>query len=189
MSVDADGLAPLILVVGPSGVGKDALIAGARQTLAEDNRFHFVRRVVTRATLGGSEDYDSVSVTEFRRIEAAGGFLLSWDAHGLCYGVPRRAAQLRNHGTAVIANVSRRVIETASRELSPVAILAVTAPPALLAERLIQRGRETRDDILVRLQRSAPALPPQAMIVENDQGLSEGIARFVTALRACHPER
>ena len=86
-------LAPLILVVGPSGAGKDSLIDGARKKLAQ-RPCHFVRRTVTRGACM-AEDNDSVSRSEFRRLQAEGGFLLSWDAHGLSYGVPRHVANFR----------------------------------------------------------------------------------------------
>jgi len=187
MAGDFDGLAPLILVVGPSGVGKDALIGEARRLLAGDHRFHFARRIVTRPSQSGAEDHDSMSLTDFRRREAEGGFLLSWDAHGLSYGVPRDVAQLRLSGVAVIANVSRRVLASACRELAPVCVLAVTAPAEVLAARLASRGRESAADIMVRLQRSAPALPDGALEVANDVPLAVATERFVAALKLCHP--
>jgi phosphonate metabolism protein PhnN/1,5-bisphosphokinase (PRPP-forming) len=187
MAGDFENLAPLILVVGPSGVGKDALILGAGRQLAQDHRFHFARRIVTRPSQSGAEDHDSMTVTDFRRREAEGGFLLSWDAHGLSYGLPREIAQSRTRGIAVVANVSRRVLDSACRELAPVCVLAVTAPAEILAARLAARGRESDGDILVRLQRSAPALPEGAVEVANDVPLPQAINRFVAALKQCHP--
>ena len=76
-----------VVVVGPSGAGKDTLLAHARTALAADPHFVFVRRVVTRPP-GPFEDHDTMSETEFARREAEGAFALSWRAHGLLYGVP-----------------------------------------------------------------------------------------------------
>ena len=181
-------LAPLILVVGPSGGGKDALIAGARQRLAADGRFHFARRVVTRPVAAGGEDHDSVSPAQFQRLEASGRFLLSWRAHGLAYGVPRAVEGFRGDGVAVVANVSRSVVERAQDGLAPVGVVVVTAPAAVLAARLGRRGRETAEEIESRLERAALPLPSGDGVyrVDNEFGLEEGVDRFVAALTALH---
>ena len=50
----------LVLVVGPSGAGKDTLINRAKEALKGDPRFHFVRRVVTRAADAAAEDHDTL---------------------------------------------------------------------------------------------------------------------------------
>ena len=49
----------LIAVVGPSGVGKDSVMAGLHGAIPD---LHLVRRVITRAPDLGGEDYDAVSV-------------------------------------------------------------------------------------------------------------------------------
>ena len=55
----------LIAVVGPSGAGKDRLMAGARAALAQDTRFRFVRRAITRATEAGGEDHEALTEAAF----------------------------------------------------------------------------------------------------------------------------
>jgi phosphonate metabolism protein PhnN/1,5-bisphosphokinase (PRPP-forming) len=184
-------IAPLVLVVGPSGAGKDALMEGARQRLAAEGLFHFAKRVVTRPLSAGGEDHDGVTVSDFRRIEVAGDFLLSWEAHGLAYGIRRSVEAFRRDGTAVVANVSRSVVERARHDLAPVSVVVVTAPLAVLAARLNQRGRESAPEISSRLAR-APAFMPSGdgvFTLSNDRSLDEGVDRFVDILKALHRPR
>ena len=72
-----------VLVVGPSGAGKDTLLDGARAHAACAQRFHFARRVITRPAGAPGEDHDSQSEADFAQREAQGGFLITWRAHGL----------------------------------------------------------------------------------------------------------
>lgn len=176
--------APLILVVGPSGAGKDSLMEGARRRLAGDPRFHFGRRVVTRPALVGAEDHDTLSLERFEQQEAAGGFLLSWRAHGLAYGVPVAVDGLRRRGAAVVVNVSRAVVDEARARLQPVSVVVVTAPPRVLAARLAARGREPAADIHQRLERAAASMPTggDVRVVLNDASLEAGTDAFLAAL-------
>ena len=80
--------ATFFLVVGASGVGKDTLLNGARAALAADDRFVFARRTITRSADAGGEDHLFVPPDAFARTREAGGFLASWSAHGLDYGLP-----------------------------------------------------------------------------------------------------
>ena len=53
-----------VLVVGPSGAGKDTLLGLARRELAGDPRFLFARRVVTRES-STAEEHDCLSPAAF----------------------------------------------------------------------------------------------------------------------------
>lgn len=144
---------PLVLVVGPSGAGKDTIMAGARAALGDDPRYLFARRIITRPAEAGGEEYLSVSPQAFDWVEAQAGFALSWRAHGLAYGIP---ISIRGHldaGGIVVANASRAIIPEARRRFSRLAIILVTASPVVLARRLAARGRESEADIAERLRR------------------------------------
>ena len=73
----------LVLVVGPSGAGKDSLLREAARILAADRHIVFPRRVITRPSHDATEAHDSLSVADFLEAQAEGRFALSWEAHGL----------------------------------------------------------------------------------------------------------
>ncbi len=168
----------LVLVVGPSGAGKDMLLAGAFEALAGDPRFRFVRRVITRPAETGGEAHEAVSEQDF----ATRAFALSWRAHGLAYGIPADIEQDIGRGRVVVTNVSRSVIAQAA-ERFPVRVIEVSAPATVLAARLAARGRENAGDIAERLARSVP-MPPGVPVepVLNNSSPAEGVGRFVAAL-------
>jgi ribose 1,5-bisphosphokinase len=168
----------LILVVGPSGAGKDTVLNLARQSLADDQRFRFVRRIITRPAEAGGEDHEAVSDAIF----LTRPFALQWQAHGLRYGIPIDVIDDLARGIVVVANVSRSVIAQAAEEF-PVRVIEVTAPPAILAQRLAARGRETAADVARRLARDVP-IPSHVErdTIENDTTPEAAADRFVTAL-------
>lgn len=170
----------LFAVVGPSGAGKDTLIAGARVVRPD---LVVVRRVITRPEAAGGEDFEGVSVAEFATREAAGEFALDWRAHGLSYGIP--AAQL-DPARDVLFNGSRVALPAAQSRFPGLVVVLVTAPIAVLADRLALRGRETAADIAARLERAGFDLPPGLSLrkVVNDGSPEQGITRFLAALQA-----
>lgn len=175
----------LVAVVGPSGAGKDTLMEAARATLADDPRFVFLRRVITRPADAGGEDHVAVTEDRFAALQAAGGLALWWGAHGLHYGLPRPALEAAlAAGHVVVANLSRHVLPEAAARF-PLRVLEITAPLQFRAERLAARGRETVEDVAQRLARQAP-LPPGLPVrtVMNDRTVAEGVARVVEELRA-----
>ena len=173
----------LVAVVGPSGAGKDTLLAGARARLGPgDRRFRFVRRAITRPAEAGGEDHDPLGRDGFLRLRDAGGFALWWEAHGLLYGVPRDIEADFAAGRCVVANLSRGVLAEAHR-LYPLLVLEVTAPAAVLAARLAARGREDAETIAARLAREAP-LPDGLRVrrVVNDGAVERAIAEVARVL-------
>ncbi|PWJ21890.1 phosphonate metabolism protein/1,5-bisphosphokinase (PRPP-forming) PhnN [Jannaschia seohaensis] len=175
-----------LAVVGPSGVGKDSLIAGLA---ARGPRLRPLRRVVTRPA-DETEPFLSVDPACFARMEAAGAFVLSWDAHGLRYGVPRAEVAALGPGQTGLVNLSRGVLDRAAAVLPGLAVLSVTAPADVLARRLAGRGREKAADIAARLARPAPPIPAGLPVLELDNGgaLEASVDRVLDWLAQAAPE-
>ncbi len=172
----------LVLVVGPSGAGKDTVIEGARAALGDDTRFRFVRRVVTRPVDPGGEAHEAVSEKVFFARRDAGGFAIHWRANGFYYGIPADIALDLAAARVVVANVSRALIAEAAQRF-PVRVIEVTAPPDILARRLAARGRQDAVDMARRLGRSITLrLPVEHETIVNDKTVGEGVRSFVAAL-------
>src|SRR5690349_5899497 len=152
-SPDAIGPGRMILVVGPSGAGKDTLLGLARAACAEDANIVFPRRVVTRES-SSFEDNAQLSSEDFCSALARGEFAMHWEAHGHCYGLPRAIDSDIRAGRSVVVNASRTVIGAARRAYANVVVIAITAPPEVLAERLRMRSRASDGKVADRLSRN-----------------------------------
>jgi ribose 1,5-bisphosphokinase len=150
----AAGIGPgrLILVVGPSGAGKDTLMGLAKAACADDCKIVFPHRVITRQA-SVSEDNEEVTPDAFRQALARDQYAMHWEAHGHCYALPRKIDDELRAGRTVIANVSRTVVATMRRAYADVVVVSITAPPNVLAERLAMRGRSSDGKIEHRLGR------------------------------------
>jgi ribose 1,5-bisphosphokinase len=175
----------LIAVVGPSGVGKDSVMAGL---IAARPGLTAIRRCITRDPDLGGEDFDPLTPATFEARQAAGDFALTWGAHGLFYAIPRAALAPLDRGQDLLANLSRGVLGQAQAMVPRLTVLHITASPATLAARLAARGRETTADIATRLTRPSPPFPPgiDVVAVTNDGPLATTVS---AALSALYPDR
>ena len=156
----------LVLVVGPSGAGKDTLLGLARAACADDRNIVFLRRVVTRHA-SAAEDNDQMSAEAFKDAAAKGAFAISWEAHGHAYGLPRSIDDDIRAGRTVVVNVSRTVIAALRRRYANVVVVSVTAPADVLAARVAMRQRDSDGDVAHRLARAVDGTgaAPDAIIV------------------------
>jgi len=152
---DTSAIGPgrLILVVGPSGAGKDTLLGLAQAACAGDRNIVFPRRVVTREA-SASEDNEQMSPDAFRAALDRGDFALHWNAHGHSYGLRRAIDDDIRAGRTVVINVSRTVIDAARQAYADVKVVSITAPPEVLAERIAMRARGSDGQIGRRLGRT-----------------------------------
>jgi ribose 1,5-bisphosphokinase len=143
----------LVYMVGPSGSGKDSLL----QALANDlpGGCLIMKRVITRPENSPGEVADSVSMQVFEQIEAQGGFSMSWRANGLAYGIPKDLDRHLAEGKTVLVNGSRSYCTHVSQLYPDVIIVLVAVKPELLRQRLVNRGRESLQEITLRLERNS----------------------------------
>jgi ribose 1,5-bisphosphokinase len=174
-----------IAVVGPSGAGKDTIMAYAREQFVGEDSVEFVRRVITRPSDGATEDHDTLTEAAFIEAEARGAFALSWEAHGLRYGIPASVDATITEGRVAIANASRGAIPALRARYENVAVVEITARPEILAERLSARGRESREEVLARLARASAVELSGAGVSTIDNSGEKEIAgeRFVAIIR------
>ena len=177
----------LWFVVGPSGAGKDTVLAGLAAGLSPQDDVLIARRVITRPCQpGGAEQHLSVTHEGFARLDGAGAFALSWASHGLRYGIGAEARAWQTAGMQVVANGSRAALPAARAAFGPaLRVVEITAPPDLLAARLAARGRERAPDIAARLARTNFLAPADAdLVIVNDTTPEAAVAQLRSAILA-----
>lgn len=176
----------MVAVVGPSGAGKDSLIHIAMAHFAGQACVHFVQRVITRPADAGGEQHLGVSPVEFEAMREQGAFAVDWDAHGLSYGIPASVHEKLALGHLVIANGSRSALPNWAKAFPSLLVINVTASPEVLAERLVARGRESREEILARLKRGSLKVEGDYDVVDidNSGALADAGAKLIATLKA-----
>lgn len=176
-SPPADG-ARLIYLMGASGSGKDTLLRLLRAHLQDDEPVLVAHRYITRDS-GGTEDALRLTPEEFARRAALGCFALRWASHGLHYGIGIEIGTWLRYGAAVIVNGSRAHLEQAHARYPALTAVEITVDPALLARRLAGRGRESAEQITLRLARATQAfpVPPACQLMQvGNNGAPESAA-------------
>lgn len=176
----------LVVILGPSGVGKDTLIGLAAKHLAGSGEVSFVRRAITRPAHAQSEDFVAMSDHDFDRALDDGEFCFSWAANGLRYGLPRSmAAHLETGGVAVV-NGSRAAFAGMRGTFRNVHVVEITAEPKVIAERLKARGRESDDEIAARIARAAALARDfePSLVIDNSGAAETAAAALVAYLRS-----
>ncbi|OAF07821.1 phosphonate metabolism protein/1,5-bisphosphokinase (PRPP-forming) PhnN [Bradyrhizobium centrolobii] len=168
----AIGPGRLVLVVGPSGAGKDTLLRLAQAACIDDQDVVFPRRFVTRES-SAAEDNVAVSPEEFRCALDHGDFAVHWEAHGHSYALSLEINDDIRAGRTVVVNVSRMVIGALRGAYANVVVVAITAPPDVLAQRLAARARHSDGNIAERLARSVDDAAAQADVTIVNAGSAE----------------
>ncbi|MBR1217549.1 phosphonate metabolism protein/1,5-bisphosphokinase (PRPP-forming) PhnN [Bradyrhizobium sp. U87765 SZCCT0131] len=170
----------LVLVVGPSGAGKDALLGRAEAACADDPSVVFPRRVVTRQS-SAHEPNETLTADDFARAVVDGAFALHWQAHGLSYGVRRAMEGDLAAGRTVVVNVSRTVVAHARQTYTGVTAVLITAPPEVLLQRLASRNRDSDGRLDDRLNRAVDTAAFAPDVIINNVGALDDHARELLA--------
>ena len=192
--------AMLIIISGPSGVGKDTIIYALRRRDAEAGRNadrHYVVTCTTRAPRNGEVDgvdYQFLTRAEFLRIRAERGFLEANEVHGNWYGSPRD--QVRDAlvaGRDAVLKIDVQGAQVVKEQVSE-ALLIFVVPPSLeeLFERLRTRATETVEELEVRQRDAAIELARQNdydHVVPNETGQVERTAARIDGLIADEHQR
>ena len=184
----------LVVISGPSGVGKDTVIALMRERMPE------CRFAVTATTRERRDDevdgehYFFYSEAAFRRM-IADGELMEWaEVYGKLYGVPRRQiAEALESGVDVIVKTDVQGAATIKR-IEPRALLVFLAPPEMdaLPARLRRRRTESPDDFAVRMQTAEAEMLAAAdfdRVVVNHDGRVDETVEAVRAIIAAERAR
>lgn len=155
----------LIYLAGPSGAGKDSLLAWLRARRPPG--VVFARRTITRAATREGEQHLPVTPAQFDRMLEGGEFAMHWRSNGHAYGVGQEILHALDRGETVVMNGSREYLPQARALVPSLEFVRVTAPAEALRARLAARAREATDEIDQRLGRD-PRVGGVALEIAND---------------------
>jgi guanylate kinase len=147
----------LLVLAGPSGVGKGTIVEGLRARHPELWESVSYTTRPPRARERDGVDYHFVSRAEFEALRDAGGFLEWFEVFGDLKGTPR--APVEEHlaaGDDVLLEIDVQGALKV-RQVFPEAVLVFVKPPSPeeLRRRLVSRGTETREGLDRRLAAAA----------------------------------
>ena len=177
----------MMVVSGPSGVGKDAVLTRLRE---RQYPVHIVVTATTRAmrpTERDGADYIFLDEATFERKVADDGFLEWAVVYGNRYGVPKdQVSDALASGKDVIIKSDVQGAETMKR-LNPEAVFVFVAPPSMeeLERRLRDRRSEATGDLERRLETARlemERLPMFDYVVVNENGAIDEAAEALEAI-------
>ncbi len=188
-----DGLpgAMLVIISGPSGVGKDTIIDALRER-SHDPEFRYVVTCTTRSPRPGEVDgvdYQFLTRDDFLHLRAARQLLEANEVHGNWYGSPRdQVREAVATGRHAILKIDVQGAQVVKEQVSE-AVLIFVVPPTLetLFARLRTRATETADELELRQRNAAVELARQDdydHVVVNETGQVERTAELIDQIIA-----
>ena len=185
------GANPLLIVLsGPSGVGKDAVLQGIKK---RGYPLHYAVTATTRPRRKKETDgvdYHFVSKAEFEKMIEKGE-LLEWaKVYGNLYGVPKsELQQAMDEGKDMIVKVDVQGAASIKKAV-PQAVFIFLAPPSMedLKRRLKQRKTESSIDLEVRIKAAEREMNSLSMfdyvVVNHKDGIGQAISQIESIITA-----
>jgi len=183
-------LRPLLVIIsGPSGVGKDAILIRMKETGLP--YYYSVTATSRPQRLGEVDgvDYHFIDRVEFEKMIANGEFLEWANVYGNLYGVPRKTVkEALVDGKDVIVKVDVQGATTIKR-LEPEAVSIFITPPTMkeLERRLIARKTETESNLERRLKTAREEMQSQYsfdhVIVSRRNQIDSAIAEIENTIQ------
>lgn len=174
----------VIVLSGPSGVGKDSVLDEFVKVCPDVIRCVTTTTRSPRPNEQPGKDYNFICVDEFRQMIQEGQFLEHAEVHGNYYGTPRAWVEAQTAaGKDVVLKIDVQGGLAVKKQLHD-AIMIFLVPPSLdeLERRLRSRMTECENDITKRLldaRSELGVIPSYDYAVENDT-----IENAVSKLRA-----
>jgi phosphonate metabolism protein PhnN/1,5-bisphosphokinase (PRPP-forming) len=173
----------IVLVVGPSGSGKDTLLRSARKYFAGKSFIAFARRYITRPPDENEDNY-YVDTIGFDHLQRSGFFLSTWQAHQNYYGIAEHMVGEHHGYSTIVCSISRSAIKDFDSRYENTLTVHVTAEKDILKERLLKRGREKMTDIERRLARAEKKVEARNLLTfDNSHDLEKNCALFSSLLQ------
>jgi len=181
---------PILLILsGPSGVGKDAVLSRMRDL---EEPYHFTVTTTTRTKRNGEtdgKDYIFVSQAEFRAQMEQDGFLEWAEVYGNYYGVPRNQVKTAlKKGKDVIVKIDVQGAKTI-KSLAPNALYIFLAPPSMdqLEKRLKERMTESPDSLKIRFETAAEEMKSAGwfdhVVINHENQLDLAVAEIQNVVK------
>jgi guanylate kinase len=179
----------LVIISGPSGVGKDTIIEALAERPREPD-YHYTVTCTTRGPRPGEVpgvSYQFLTPEAFHALRVSGELLEASEVHGNWYGTPRReVAHALAEGHDVILKIDVQGASVVKQRV-PDALLVFIVPPSLeaLFQRLRSRATETADELEIRQRNAAIELARQGdydRVVVNETGEIERTAAEIEAI-------